>query len=103
MILQRYSGTLEIILFSKEISVTKTYDEKGYYHVSLTVIDTANGCIHSYREEVVAGKDINEEQSCQADFSYYSIGAQLIQFENTSKGQYEVAFWELGDGANSRV
>jgi PKD repeat protein len=86
--------------FSKEISVTKTYAEKGYYYVSLTVIDTANGCIHSYREEIVAGKDINEEQSCQADFTYYSMGAQLIQFENTSKGQYEVAFWELGDGAN---
>ncbi|HOK50738.1 MAG TPA: PKD domain-containing protein [Bacteroidales bacterium] len=84
---------------SSSKNVQKTYAKPGIYNVCLTVSNAA-GKVSSYCEYVWAG-----EAACNvaANFSYRisKDSAKIIEFTNSSQGNYDSYYWDFGDGGVS--
>ena len=87
--------------YAEDSLITHSFAQQGYYPVTLTVIDTAGGCMHIYTEEIAAGGTQALTNNCKAKFNYFPDDYGLIAFDNLSMGAYENVFWSFGDGNNS--
>lgn len=69
-----------------------TFEGPGTYEVCLTIGNIFTGCFDIYCESITVN-----EYTCDVSFSYSGTGQQ-ISFENTSEGDFDSIFWDLGDG-----
>ncbi|GAB4416580.1 MAG: hypothetical protein OHK0039_26060 [Bacteroidia bacterium] len=74
------------------------YQTSGIFQACLTVTDTLQGCTATHCEIIyVAGQNL-----CQADFSFDTLGGNVVSFTDLSSGSSPGApliyHWDFGDG-----
>ncbi|MDY0083843.1 MAG: PKD domain-containing protein, partial [Ignavibacteriaceae bacterium] len=72
-----------------------TFENSGFYLVSLAVRDTNNGCTDYYADFLQIGT-----ADCKADFNYTitNISTNEVKFTNKSIGNIGTYFWYFNDG-----
>ncbi|OFX82315.1 MAG: hypothetical protein A2W99_09695 [Bacteroidetes bacterium GWF2_33_16] len=72
-----------------------TYQNSGFYLVSLAVRDTINGCTDYFADFIQVGA-----ADCKSDFNFTitDLGTNTVKFTNTATGNIGTYFWYFNDG-----
>jgi PKD repeat protein/photosystem II stability/assembly factor-like uncharacterized protein len=76
-----------------------TYNNPGYYQVTLAVMNTTTNCLDVSSIMIQVGS-----VDCHADFKYrLDESSPIVYFEDKSRGDIDFYYWEFGDGGFSTI